>query len=189
MLGITAAAADGKMTLGLHHNTSSGAGYQASLEGWARAGVRQVEVANNLLDAFLKTETLAAAKRVLTDNGLTAVSASCGVGGLIEPNPDRAAAFDRLKRRCEMLGTLGLAHTGFGQLARRSCLRRLRLGPLGPLAHLLQLGPQPPEIGGERGHPVGSRLLREGGHILDRLARVACDRGGRLVRLSRRDSA
>ena len=109
--GVTTAAADGKMTLGLHHNTSSGAGYQASLEGWARAGVRQVEIANNLLDAFLKTESLPAARRVLTDNGLTAVSASCGVGGLIEPNPDRPAAFDRLKRRCEMLATLGLTRT------------------------------------------------------------------------------
>lgn len=106
-----AQAADSKMTLAMHHNTSSGAGYQASLEGWARAGVRQVEIANNLLDTFLKTETLAAAKRVLTDHGLTPVSASCGVGGLIEPNPDRAAAFDGLKRRCEMLATLGLVRT------------------------------------------------------------------------------
>ncbi|MGD9906743.1 MAG: sugar phosphate isomerase/epimerase family protein [Vicinamibacterales bacterium] len=109
--GAAAAAADGPMTLALHHNTSSAAGYRASLEGWARAGIRQVEIANNLLDAFLKTETLATARRVLTDHGLTPVSASCGVGGLIEPNPDRAAAFDRLKRRCEMLATLGLTRT------------------------------------------------------------------------------
>lgn len=109
--GATASAAAGRMTLGLHHNTSSGAGYRASLEGWARAGITNVEIANNLLDAFLKTETLATARRVLTDNGLTAVSASCGVGGLIEPNPDRAAAFDRLKRRCEMLASLGLVRT------------------------------------------------------------------------------
>ena len=107
----TVAAAGGKMTLGLHHNTSSGAGYQASLEGWARAGITNVEIAGNLLDAFLKTESLAAAKRVLTDNGLTAVSASCGVGGLIEPNPKRAAALDALKKQCEMLATLGLTRT------------------------------------------------------------------------------
>ncbi len=104
-------AAGQAMTLALHHNTSSGAGYRASLEGWARAGITQVEIANNLLDAFLKTESLATAKRVLTDNGLTAVSASCGVGGLIEPNPGRAAAFDRLKKQCEMLATLGLVRT------------------------------------------------------------------------------
>ena len=96
---------------GPHHNTSSGAGYRASLEGWARAGITQVEIANNLLDAFLATESLATAKRVLTDNGLTAVSASCGVGGLIEPNPGRAAALDRLKKQCETLATLGLVRT------------------------------------------------------------------------------
>ena len=107
----TVNAASGKMTLALHHNTSSAAGYQASLEGWARAGITQVEIAGNLLDAFLKTESLAAAKRVLTDNGLTAVSASCGVGGLIEPNPKRAAALDALKKQCEMLATLGLTRT------------------------------------------------------------------------------
>ena len=107
----TVASASGKMTLALHHNTSSGAGYQASLEGWARAGITQVEIAGNLLDAFLKTESLAAAKRVLTDNGLTAVSASCGVGGLIEPNPKRAAALDAFKKQCEMLATLGLTRT------------------------------------------------------------------------------
>jgi 2-keto-myo-inositol isomerase len=105
------AAAAGPMTLALHHNTSSNAGYRASLDGWARAGVRQVEIAGNLLDAFLKTETLATARRVLADNGLTAVSASCGVSGLIEPNANRASAFDALKRRCEMLATLGLART------------------------------------------------------------------------------
>jgi 4-hydroxyphenylpyruvate dioxygenase len=101
-------AAGGKMTLGLHHNTSSRAGYKASLEGWARAGIKDVEIANNLLDGFLKTDSLAAAKRVLTDNGLTPVSASCGVGGILEPNPNRAASLDNLKKRCEMFATLGL---------------------------------------------------------------------------------
>jgi len=99
------------MTLALHHNTSSAAGYRASLEGWAKAGITQVEIANNLLEAFLKTESLATARRVLTDNGLTAVSASCGVGGLIEPNPGRAAALDRLKKQCELLAGLGLVRT------------------------------------------------------------------------------
>jgi sugar phosphate isomerase/epimerase len=99
----------GNMTLALHHNTSARAGYRASLEGWAKAGIRQVEIAGSLLDAFLKTESLATAKRVLTDNGLTPVSASCGVGGLIEPNPNRAAALDALKTQSEKLATLGLA--------------------------------------------------------------------------------
>jgi 2-keto-myo-inositol isomerase len=97
-----------KMTLGLHQNTSSPAGYRRSLEGWARAGIKHVELVSNLVDEFLKTDTIAAARRVLTDNGLTAVSASSGAGGIFEPNPNRAAALDGLKRRCEMFAELGL---------------------------------------------------------------------------------
>jgi 2-keto-myo-inositol isomerase len=96
------------MTLGLHQNTSIGAGYQRSLEGWAKAGIRHVELTSNLVDDFLKTDSLAAAKRVLTDNGLTPVSAACGAAGIYEPNPKRAEALDTLKRRCEMFATLGL---------------------------------------------------------------------------------
>ena len=96
------------MTLGLHQNTSSGAGYRRSLEGWARAGITHVELTATLLDEFLKTETLAAAGRVLTDNGLTPVSAASGAPGIFEPNPNRAAALDGLRRRCEMFASLGL---------------------------------------------------------------------------------
>lgn len=102
------AARAGKMSLGLHQNTSIGAGYQKSLEGWAKAGIKNVELTSNLVDDFLKTDTLAAAKRVLTDNGLTPVSAACGAGGIFEPNPKRAEALDNLKRRCDMFASLGL---------------------------------------------------------------------------------
>ncbi len=104
-------AADGKMTLALHQNTSSRAGFRASLEGWAKAGIKNVEITNNLLDGFLKTDSLAAAKRLLGDLGLTPVSAACGVGGLIEPNPNRAASLDNFRKRCEMFATLGLPRT------------------------------------------------------------------------------
>ena len=96
------------MTLGLHQNTSSGAGFQRSLEGWAKAGIRHVELTANLLDDFLKTNPLAAAKRVLTDNGLTPVSANAGAPGIFEPNPNRAAALDTLRRRCQLFAELGL---------------------------------------------------------------------------------
>ena len=109
----------GTMTLAIHQNTSSGAGYRGSLEGWARAGITHVELTANLLDDFLESDSLAAAGRVLTDLGLTPVSASCGVGGLWPPNPDHAAALDDLRRRCEMFKTLGLdriyAPTGASQ--------------------------------------------------------------------------
>jgi len=105
----TVEAANGKMSLAMHQNTSSRAGFRGSLEGWSKAGIKEVEITNNLLDAFLKTDSLPAAKRLLSDLGLTPVSAACGVGGLIEPNPNRAASLDNLKRRCEMFGALGLA--------------------------------------------------------------------------------
>ena len=95
-----------RMRLCIHTNTSSGAGYRAALEGWAKAGIKEVEVAAGLIEAFLKGDTLDAAKRVLTDNGLTPVHASVQ-GNLLEPGPDRAATIDALKKRLEMLAFLG----------------------------------------------------------------------------------
>jgi len=100
----------GKMTLAIHQNTSMKAGYRKSLEGWARAGIKQVELTPNLLDDFLKTDSLEAARRVIADLGLTPVSCSFGAG-LFEPHPNRAASVEGLKRRCEMLAALGLTRT------------------------------------------------------------------------------
>ena len=71
-------AAPGKMLLAIHQNTSRAAGFRGSLEGWARAGIRYVELSDGLLDGFLERDSLAAAGRVLADLGLTPVSApSC----------------------------------------------------------------------------------------------------------------
>jgi sugar phosphate isomerase/epimerase len=102
------AATGGKMTLALHQNTSNGAGYRKSLEGWARAGIKNVEITNVLLDEFLKTEDLAAARRVINDLGLNLVHAATGVTELWEPNPNRTDALDNLKKRCEMYANMGL---------------------------------------------------------------------------------
>ena len=91
------------MTLGLHQNTSAGAGYRRLARGLGQGRHHQRRAdGRRSLDEFLKTETLAAARRVLTDNGLTPVSAASGAAGIFEPNPNRAAALDTLKRRCEM---------------------------------------------------------------------------------------
>jgi sugar phosphate isomerase/epimerase len=105
---VSAAVGDKKMTLAIHQNTSNGAGYRKSLEGWARAGIKDVEITNILLDEFLKTDDLAAARRVITDLGLNLVHAATGVTELWEPNPNRAAALDNLKKRCEMYANMGL---------------------------------------------------------------------------------
>lgn len=102
-----ATAATGKMNLSLHQYTSAGAGYQRSLEGWAKAGIRFVEPAANLLDEYLKTESLASAKRVLTDNGLSVVSGAIGTTGLWEPNPKFAENLDAFKKRCAQFVELG----------------------------------------------------------------------------------
>jgi 2-keto-myo-inositol isomerase len=108
-----------KMTLAMHQNTSSGAGYRKSLEGWSRAGIKDVEITNNLLDDFLKTEDLPAARRVLTDLGLTAVQGATGVVGLWEPNPNRAASLENLKKRCEMFAALGIKNVYATTIATR----------------------------------------------------------------------
>jgi sugar phosphate isomerase/epimerase len=110
MAARAASGTSSKMTLAIHQNTSAGAGYRKSLEGWSRAGIKNVEITSALLDEFLKTDSLAAARRVLTDLGLTPVSCACGVGGLWEPNPNRAASLESLKKRCEMFAALGLSH-------------------------------------------------------------------------------
>ena len=105
---VTTAANEKKMTLAMHQNTSNGAGYRKSLEGWARAGIKDVEITNTLLDEFLKTDSLASARGVISDLGLNLVHAATGVTGLWEPNPNRAAALENLKRRCEMYANMGL---------------------------------------------------------------------------------
>lgn len=101
-------AAAGTMTLALHQNTSAGAGFRGSLEGWARAGIKYVELTNTLLDGFLKSDSLPAARRVVTDLGLTPVCCACGVFGLWEPHPKRAALLDEFRKRCEQFAALGL---------------------------------------------------------------------------------
>jgi 2-keto-myo-inositol isomerase len=105
---VATAANEKKMTLAMHQNTSNGAGYRKSLEGWARAGIKDVEITNVLLDEFLKTDNLASARRVITDLGLNPVQGATGVTELFEPNPNRAAALDNLKRRCEMYASMGI---------------------------------------------------------------------------------
>lgn len=95
------------MTLCMHQFTSAGAGYRRSLEGWAKAGITHVEPVSSLLDDFLKTDTLAGAKRILTDNNLTVACGAVGVMGLWDPNPAFETNLDSFKKRCEQFAALG----------------------------------------------------------------------------------
>jgi 2-keto-myo-inositol isomerase len=97
-----------KMTLSIHQNTSRGAGYRKSLEGWAKAGITFVEITDVMLDEFLKTETITAAKRVVADLGLTPVSSAAVLPDIWIPGEARAASLDTWKRRCEQFATIGL---------------------------------------------------------------------------------
>jgi 4-hydroxyphenylpyruvate dioxygenase len=103
-----ASAAERKMVLCMHSNTSAGAGYRRALDGWAKAGIKNVELNALFVDEFLKTDTIDGARKVLTDNGLTVVHGAVSVDGLLEPNADHAAAIETLKRRLALFASLGL---------------------------------------------------------------------------------
>jgi 4-hydroxyphenylpyruvate dioxygenase len=104
----SASAAERKMVLCMHSNTSAAAGYRKALEGWAKAGIKSVELNALFIDDFLKTDTIDGARKVLTDNGLTAIHGAVAVDGLLEPNADHAAAIETLKRRLALFASFGL---------------------------------------------------------------------------------
>lgn len=102
-----AAAAEHKMTLCLHQTTLADAGFRRSLEGAAKAGIKLVELIPQHVDAFVKSDGIPAARRLLADLGLTAVSGS-GVRGLFEPNAGRAKSLEDLKARAGLFAELGV---------------------------------------------------------------------------------
>jgi sugar phosphate isomerase/epimerase len=97
-----------RMQLAIHQNTSRAAGFRGSLEGWSRAGIRYVELNDGLLDRFLEGDTLAGAGRLLSDLGLTPVSAVATLQDIWLPGPARAQSLETWRRRCEQYATLGL---------------------------------------------------------------------------------
>ena len=101
-------AAPAKMSLCMHQGTSRAAGYRKSLEGWAKAGIKNVELSDTLLEAFLKTDTLDAAGKVFKDLGMTAVSSQAVLPDVWIPGPARAASLETFKKRCEQFSTMGL---------------------------------------------------------------------------------
>src|SRR5436309_4641297 len=100
-------AASGKMLLSIHQNTSRAAGYRKSLAGWAKAGIKYVELTDVLLDDFLKTDTLAAAKSVVTDHGLTPVSAAAVLPDIWIPGRARAASLETWQGPREQVSKCG----------------------------------------------------------------------------------
>ena len=101
------AARPGTMSLCIHQTTSLAAGYRRSLEGYAKAGIKYVELIPAHIREFVQKEGMPAAKKLLSDLGLKAVSGS-GVTGLAEPGPARAKALEDLKPVAEMMTALGV---------------------------------------------------------------------------------
>lgn len=101
--------ADARVSMGLaiHQTTSVAAGFRASLEGYARAGIRYVEIIPPLAEEFIQHESAPAARRLIADLGLKAVSCG-GTRGLVEPNPGRAKALEELKRVSDLAASLGI---------------------------------------------------------------------------------
>lgn len=102
-----ALAAPSTLPLCMHQTTSAAAGYRRSLEGYAKAGIRYVEVIPPHVDEFVKQEGMPAAKRLLADLGIKAVS-SGGVRGLAEPHEGRAKAVEELKARVAIVAEMGI---------------------------------------------------------------------------------
>ena len=103
------AGAAGKMSLCLHQNTSRAAGFRKSLEGWSKAGIKNVELTDNMIDDWLKTGSLPDAKRFVSDLGLTAVSSAAVLPDLWITGPAHAASLETWKKRCDQFSSLGLA--------------------------------------------------------------------------------
>jgi sugar phosphate isomerase/epimerase len=105
---VRAASAPSRMMLCMNQNTSLAAGYRKSLEGWSRAGIKYVELSAPLVDDFLKTDNKAAARRILSDLDLTAVSCLSAVTDLWNPGPNQQGALDALRSRCDLMSALGI---------------------------------------------------------------------------------
>ena len=107
---IPAHAASGKMSLSLHQNTSLGAGYRKSLEGWSRAGIKNVEITDGMLDDFLKTDTLTAARSLVKDLGLSVVSCAAVQPDLWIPGATQVSSLEIWKKRCDQFASFGVQH-------------------------------------------------------------------------------
>ena len=109
----------GRMLLAMHQNTSRAAGFRGSLEGWSRAGIQYVELGAPLLADFLQSDTLAAARRLLGDLGLTPVSAAVVLQDIWLPGPARAESLEAWRRGCEQFAGLGLQQIYSPSITRR----------------------------------------------------------------------
>jgi 2-keto-myo-inositol isomerase len=103
----------------MHEASSERFDFRTAMEGYAKAGIRAVEPALTKVREFAEKESPAAARRLLDDLGLKAVSSSNQIG-LAEPGDARARSLEDLKWKVELAQVIGCDRivapsTGTGQ--------------------------------------------------------------------------
>jgi sugar phosphate isomerase/epimerase len=112
-------AAPAPLTVCMHETSSDGFDFRTAMERYAKAGIRAVEPALTKVREFAQKESPAAARRLLDDLGLKAVSSSNQIG-LVEPGDARARSLEDLKWKVELAQVIGCDRivapsTGAGQ--------------------------------------------------------------------------
>jgi|SRR5688572_1414696 len=90
----------------MHGASSDRHDYRTMMEGWAKAGIKAVEPSLPKVREFVEKESPAAARRLLDDLGLTAVSTSNQLG-LPEPSEQRLENLEQLKWKVELAQAIG----------------------------------------------------------------------------------
>jgi sugar phosphate isomerase/epimerase len=96
----------GSLIVCMHEASSDRFDFRTAMEGYARAGIRAVEPQLTKVRDFAQKETPGAARRLLDDLGLKAVSSSNQLG-LAEPGEARARALEDLKWKLELAQAIG----------------------------------------------------------------------------------
>jgi 2-keto-myo-inositol isomerase len=101
-----AAPRPGALVVCMHEASSDKFDFRAAMEGWAKAGIRGVEPNLVKVREFAQKESPAAARRLLDDLGLKAMSSSNQLF-LPEPGDQRARALEDLKWKVELAQQIG----------------------------------------------------------------------------------
>ena len=94
------------MFVSMHEASSARFDFKPAMEGYAKAGIRAVEPDLTKVREFAMKESPAAARRLLDDLGLKAVSSSNQLG-LMEPSDQRMANLEQLKWKVELAQVIG----------------------------------------------------------------------------------
>lgn len=93
----------------INHSTTMTTDFKTAMEAYGKAGFRAVELWLQKVDEYLPQSSLGEMKRIVSDQGLKAVSACSAGSSLFFPRlTDREKRIDGLKRRLELCRELGV---------------------------------------------------------------------------------